>query len=61
MISDWERERPGTKAVMLAALQNVVPSHLLDVRVWKALGLESAQDLPEGLVSGAQLVRHSPS
>jgi tRNA 2-thiocytidine biosynthesis protein TtcA len=61
MISDWERERPGTKAVMLAALQNVVPSHLLDVRVWKVLGLESAQDLPEGLVSGAHLVRHSPS
>jgi tRNA 2-thiocytidine biosynthesis protein TtcA len=39
MISDWERRRPGTKAVMLAALQNVRPSHLLDARLWKTLGL----------------------
>jgi tRNA 2-thiocytidine biosynthesis protein TtcA len=61
MISEWERERPGTKAIMLAALQNVVPSHLLDIRLWKALGLESAEDLPEGLVSGAHLVRQSAS
>ena len=42
MITDWERNRPGTKAIMLAALQNVRPSHLLDVRLWKSLGLESA-------------------
>jgi tRNA 2-thiocytidine biosynthesis protein TtcA len=42
MISEWERRRPGTKAVMLAALQNVRPSHLLDRRLWSALGLRVA-------------------
>jgi tRNA 2-thiocytidine biosynthesis protein TtcA len=45
MISDWERRRPGTKAVMLAALQNVRPSHLLDQRLWSALGLAAAPEL----------------
>ena len=30
LIDDLERERPGTKGVMLAALQNVKPTHLLD-------------------------------
>ena len=44
IISDWERKRPGTKAVMLAALRNVRPSHLLDRRLWSALGLEVAQE-----------------
>jgi tRNA 2-thiocytidine biosynthesis protein TtcA len=62
MISDWESRRPGTKAIMLAALQNVHPSHLLDVRVWKALGLESARDTPgERLVPGAHLARPQPA
>ncbi len=46
MISRWERERPGTKTIMLAALQNVRPSHLLDPRLWRALGLEAASGLP---------------
>ena len=41
-IDDLERERPGTKAIMLAALQNVRPSHLLDARLWKDLGIHSA-------------------
>jgi tRNA 2-thiocytidine biosynthesis protein TtcA len=44
MISEWEERRPGTKAVMLAALQNVQPSHLLDQRLWRALGLRVAQE-----------------
>jgi len=64
MISDWERKRPGTKAVMLAALQNVRPSHLLDQRLWSRLGLTVA---PEGEVPGvdllvpeAQLLRGGP-
>ena len=30
MIDQLEADRPGTKAIMLAALQNVRPSHLLD-------------------------------
>ena len=31
-------------AVMLAALQNVRPSHLLDQRLWSALGLQVAPE-----------------
>jgi tRNA 2-thiocytidine biosynthesis protein TtcA len=61
MISDWEQKRPGTKAIMLAALQNVIPSHLLDVRLWKALGLEAALEPATGLVPDDRLVRHPPS
>ncbi len=59
MISEWERSRPGTKAIMLAALQNVLPSHLLDVRLWKALGLESARETATDgtVVAEARLVR----
>jgi len=70
MISDWERKRPGTKAIMLAALQNVRPSHLLDRRLWSALGLEVAPAEPvdsedardaeraeRALIPGARLVR----
>jgi tRNA 2-thiocytidine biosynthesis protein TtcA len=34
LIDDLERERPGTKGVMLAALQNVKPTQLLDRALW---------------------------
>ena len=44
MIDALEREQPGTKAIMLAALQNVRPSQLLDKRLWKALGLAAATE-----------------
>jgi tRNA 2-thiocytidine biosynthesis protein TtcA len=44
MITEWERRRPGTKAIMLAALQNVRPSHLLDARLWKTLGIAAASE-----------------
>jgi len=63
MISDWERKRPGTKAVMLAALQNVRPSQLLDQRLWSSLGLRVAPDTeandesPSGLIPGGRLAR----
>ena len=39
MIDQLEADRPGTKAVMLAALQNVRPSHLLDRGLWSELGI----------------------
>jgi hypothetical protein len=39
MIDQLEQDRPGTKRVMLAALHNVRPTHLLDQRLWAALGL----------------------
>jgi len=44
LVEQLERDRPGTKAVMLAALQNVVPSHLLDRDLWRALGVHGARD-----------------
>jgi len=44
MIDDLERARPGTKTIMLAALQNVRPSHLLDRDLWKTLGLAVARE-----------------
>lgn len=48
MLNDLEREHPGIKAVMLAAVQNVRPSHLLDKRLWRALGLKAADENREG-------------
>ena len=52
MIDDFETERPGTKAVMLAALQNVRPSHLLDRRLWNILGMHAARDDEDAGESG---------
>jgi tRNA 2-thiocytidine biosynthesis protein TtcA len=39
LLDDLERDRPGTKTSMLAALQNVRPSHLLDRKLWEAAGV----------------------
>jgi tRNA 2-thiocytidine biosynthesis protein TtcA len=38
MLNGIERERPGTKRVMLSALHNTVASHLLDQDLWRKLG-----------------------
>jgi tRNA 2-thiocytidine biosynthesis protein TtcA len=59
-LDDLERDRPGAKGSMLAALQNVRPSHLLDQRVWRSLGLsfaldDTSQESPA--VSAQRLVR----
>jgi tRNA 2-thiocytidine biosynthesis protein TtcA len=42
LIDDLERARPGTKQIMLAAVRNVRPSHLLDKGLWRTLGLAVA-------------------
>jgi hypothetical protein len=47
MIDELEADRPGTKTVMLAALQNVRPSQLLDRRLWSALGMQGAREEEE--------------
>jgi len=66
MINQLEADRPGTKAVMLAALQNVRPSHLLDRRLWKTLGVQGARDDEDaaggegGIIAEQRLVRGSP-
>jgi tRNA 2-thiocytidine biosynthesis protein TtcA len=57
MLDDLEREHPGIKNVMLAALQNVRPSHLLDKDLWRTLGLSAIGAEEAGLVSAARLVR----
>jgi tRNA 2-thiocytidine biosynthesis protein TtcA len=64
MLNDMEVKQPGTKASMIAALQNVRPSHLLDRGLWASLGLEAARELPPagvvedpGIVPSARLVR----
>jgi tRNA 2-thiocytidine biosynthesis protein TtcA len=60
MITEWERRRPGTKAIMLAALQNVRPSHLLDAGLWRSLGIAAASEEDGalgGTVSFSRLVR----
>jgi len=58
MLNDLEEKHPGIKAVMLAATQNVRPSHLLDKGLWSALGLEGAREL-EGEGDGSKLVAAS--
>jgi tRNA 2-thiocytidine biosynthesis protein TtcA len=48
LIEQLGRDYPGAKTSMLAALQNVRPSHLLDKRLWHTLGLHgvSQEDAP---------------
>ncbi|MET0595787.1 MAG: tRNA 2-thiocytidine(32) synthetase TtcA [Polyangiaceae bacterium] len=50
LVATMEREHPGIRTSMLAALTNVRPSHLLDKGLWKKLGLEVAREAiePEG-------------
>ena len=61
MLNDLEAATPGTKTSMLAALQNVKPSHLLDKSLWAQLGLSAAKDLEEvtPLVTAERLLRIS--
>ncbi len=59
LIDDLEAKHPGIKQVMLAALQNVRASHLLDQRLWKSLQLEAARET-EGTVPIASLLRALP-
>jgi tRNA 2-thiocytidine biosynthesis protein TtcA len=56
LLDDLEAKHPGTKQVMLAALQNVRPGHLLDQRLWKALGLEAARE-GTGTLPASRLLR----
>ena len=42
LLADLEMLHPDTQNNMMAALANVRPSHLFDVRLWKALGLDVA-------------------
>ena len=57
MLDQLERDHPGTKTVMLSALQNVRPSHLLDKRLWRSLGLGG---LPEDEDDASSPLESSP-
>jgi tRNA 2-thiocytidine biosynthesis protein TtcA len=59
MIDDLEAQHPGIKQVMLAALQNVRPSHLLDRGLWQRLGLAAASEgeIDPAFVPAKRLVR----
>jgi tRNA 2-thiocytidine biosynthesis protein TtcA len=65
LINDLETKHPGIKGVMLAALQNVRASHLLDRTLWQHLGLEAARETPAGggppLVPLASLAERRPN
>ncbi len=54
-----EAARPGTKNIMLAALQNVRPSQLIDKGLWRSLGLAAAQERDDdgGVIAPSRLVR----
>ena len=41
MIADWETDFPNRNAIMMNALQNVYPSHLLDKNLYDFKNLES--------------------
>ncbi|MFO0675146.1 MAG: tRNA 2-thiocytidine(32) synthetase TtcA [Polyangiaceae bacterium] len=44
MLDELETNHPGMKNVMLAALQNVRPTHLLDRGLWSSLGITLAEE-----------------
>jgi tRNA 2-thiocytidine biosynthesis protein TtcA len=52
LLAALESEHAGIRTSALSALMNVRPSHLLDARLWKKLGLEVAGEHdPEALIT----------
>jgi len=45
MLEDWDKKFPGSRESMLRALQNIVPSHLADHKLFDFQGLKT-QDTP---------------
>jgi len=41
MLRDWEKQYPGRTETMFTALQNVVPSHLMDARRYDFKGIQT--------------------
>lgn len=57
MLDDLERERPGTKTIMMTAMSNVRASQLLDRDLWQKLGLA----VTSGNASASLLTAHEGS
>jgi tRNA 2-thiocytidine biosynthesis protein TtcA len=52
LLAELDRRYGGVRASMLSALGDVRASHLLDTRLWQALGLAVGRDIPARPVSG---------
>jgi tRNA 2-thiocytidine biosynthesis protein TtcA len=48
MLTAWEREYPGRSQTIFTAMQNVVPSHLMDSELFDFKGIRSGQHVAEG-------------
>jgi tRNA 2-thiocytidine biosynthesis protein TtcA len=48
MLQQWDKQFPGRIESMFSALQNVVPSHLADYRLFNFTSLQQWQKLPHG-------------
>ena len=48
MLAAWEREYPGRSQTIFTAMQNVVPSHLMDSELFDFKGIRSGQHVAEG-------------
>ena len=48
MLQDWDKRFPGRIEIMFKALQDVVPSHLLDNQLFDFKQLDRQTRLPEG-------------
>ncbi|PIT53963.1 tRNA 2-thiocytidine(32) synthetase TtcA [Snodgrassella alvi] len=48
MLQQWDKQFPGRIESMFSALQNVVPSHLADYRLFNFTDLQQGQKLPHG-------------
>ncbi|MEM9691746.1 MAG: tRNA 2-thiocytidine(32) synthetase TtcA [Myxococcota bacterium] len=57
LLAEVDRKHPGVRQRILAALRNVRASHLLDIGLWRKLGLEVASSGPEDEGQGHNLVQ----
>ncbi len=48
MLSDWEKQYPGRSQAIFTAMQNVVPSHLLDGGKFDFKNMSVGQDVADG-------------
>lgn len=48
MLQQWDKQFPGRIESMFSALQNVVPSHLADYRLFNFSSLQQGKKLPHG-------------